>query len=438
MSLRTRLVLWLGCVLAITLSLGCALAGWHAAGSVRAEMQAALATGRQEVVNGLAEIRESGGGVGDLRHLVATFDGNRHARAIFTDGSGTILAASVLQPPARPIPAWFRRLIGPVLAPVVLASPSGLVTLVADPTNEVGEVWGQANDAARMLALFFGLTVLLVYWAVGRALAPLERLAAAFGRIGAGDYAARVNPAGPPELIRLASGFNGMAEQLGAAEARNRQLQEQLLSSQEEERADLARDLHDEIGPFLFAAGIDAAGIPALLQAGRLGEVGERAEAIRDSVAHMQMQVRSILGRLRPLSFGSVGLAEAIGNLVAFWRDRHPAIDFALDVAEEEEDGPSEAVRSTVCRIVQESLCNAVRHGAPGRIEISVTREGADMVVQVVDDGVGPGAGGVIPGFGLVGMRERVRAQAGTLAIAARGSGSGLAVTARLPCDAAA
>jgi two-component system sensor histidine kinase UhpB len=123
---------------------------------------------------------------------------------------------------------------------------------------------------------------------------------------------------------------------------------------------------------------------------------------------------------------------------VAFWRDRHPAIDFALDVAEEEEDGPSEAVRSTVCRIVQESLCNAVRHGAPGRIEISVTREGADMVVQVVDDGVGPGAGGVIPGFGLVGMRERVRAQAGTLAIAARGSGSGLAVTARLPCDAAA
>ena len=78
MSLRTKLVLWLGCVLAITLGLGCALAGLHAVGSVRAEIQAALATGRQAVVNGLEEIAESAGGPRELRHLVATFDGNRH------------------------------------------------------------------------------------------------------------------------------------------------------------------------------------------------------------------------------------------------------------------------------------------------------------------------------------------------------------------------
>ena len=198
----------------------------------------------------------------------------------------------------------------------------------------------------------------------------LERLAGAFGRIGAGDYTARVDTVGPPELVRLASGFNSMAEQLGKAEAQNRQLQEQLLSLQEEERADLARDLHDEIGPFLFAAGIDAAGIPALLEAGRYGEAGQRAEAIRELVAHMQTQIRSILRRLRPLSFGAVGLAEAISNLVGSWRHRHPGIDFVLDVAEAD-DSLNEGARATVCRIVQESLCNAVRHASPGRIEIS-------------------------------------------------------------------
>jgi two-component system, NarL family, sensor histidine kinase UhpB len=437
MSLRTRLVLWLGCVLAITLSLGCALAGLHAVGSVRAEIQAALVTGRQAVINGLEEVAQSGGGPPELRHLVATFDGNRHVRATFTDSSGAVVAASVLQPPARPIPAWFRRAIGPSLPPVVLTVPSGAITLVADPTNEVGEVWAQANDTVRMLALFFVLTVLLIYWAVGRALAPLERLAGAFGRVGAGDFATRVDPVGPPELVRLASGFNGMAEQLGAVEAQNRRLQEQLLSLQEEERADLARDLHDEIGPFLFAAGIDAAGIASMLEAGRIGEAGERAEAIRESVAHMQTQIRSILGKLRPLSFGAVGLAEAIGNLVAFWRDRHPEIDFVLHVAGED-DALTEGARATVCKIVQESLCNAVRHGDPGRIEISVTRDAADVVVRVADDGAGPGSAGVTPGFGLVGMRERVRAQAGTLAISACPGGRGLAVTARLPCDAAA
>jgi two-component system sensor histidine kinase UhpB len=433
MSLRIRLVLWLGCVLAVTLSLGCALAGWHAVGSVRTELQAALATGRQTVANSLEENTLPN----ELRQIVATFDGNRHVVATLTDGPGAVIASSVLQAPARPIPGWFRRAIGPRLDPVMLAVPSGAIVLIADPTNEVGEVWGQANDTARTLALFFTLTVVLIYWAIGRALAPLERLAGAFGRLGLGDYAARLDPVGPPELVRLAGGFNRMAEQLGDVEAQNRLLQEQLLTLQEEERADLARDLHDEIGPFLFAAGIDAAGIPSLLQAGRVAEVGDRADAIRDSVVHMQAHIRTILGRLRPLSFGAVGLGEAIGNLVAFWHDRHPDIDFVLDVAEED-DALTEAVRATVCRIVQESLCNAVRHGGPARIEISVTRDAADVVVRVADDGAGPGAAGVTPGFGLVGMRERVRAQAGTLAISARAGGRGLAVTARLPCDAEA
>jgi two-component system sensor histidine kinase UhpB len=437
MSLRIRLVLWLGCVLAVTLSLGCVLAGWHAAASVRAEMQAALAMGQQAVVNGVQEIGGSADGPGELRHLVATFDGNRHVRAVLSDRKGTIVAASVLQPPVRPIPAWFRGALGPTLTPIVLAVPSGVITLVANPTNEIGEVWGQANDAVRVLALFFVLTGVLIYWAIGRALGPLERLAGAFGRIGLGDYAARVEAVGSPELMRLAVGFNRMAEQLGGVEAQNRVLQEQLLTLQEEERADLARDLHDEIGPFLFAAGIDAASIPALLESGRAAEAGERADAIRDSVAHMQTQIRSILGRLRPLSFGAVGLADAIGNLVAFWRDRHPGIDFRLDVADED-DALTEDVRATVCRIVQESLCNAVRHGGPGRVEISVTRDEAGVVVRVADDGTGAGAAGVTPGFGLVGMRERVRAQAGTLTISTPVDGRGLAVTARLPCDVAA
>ena len=433
MSLRAGLVLWLGCVLAITLSLGCVLAGWHAAGSVRAEMQAALVTGRLSVANSIGENTESR----ELRHLVATFDGNRHVRAVLSGRPGETIAASVLQSPVQPVPDWFRRMIAPALMPVVLAVPSGTITLFADPTNEAGEVWDQMNDAIRSIVLFFALSVLAIYWATGRALAPLGRLSAAFGRIGSGDFAVRLDGPAPPELTRLAAGFNRMAEQLGDVEARNRVLQDQLLTLQEEERADLARNLHDEIGPFLFAAGIDAAGIQPLLQAGRTAEAVERAASIQDSVVHMQTEIRSILGRLRPLSFGDTGLADSIGNMVDFWLDRHPGIDFVLDVAEAGDTLP-EQTRATVCRVVQESLHNAVRHGDPARIEISVTRDAADVVVRIADDGSGAGAGGVTPGFGLTGMRERVRAQAGSMAIAALPEGHGLAVTVRLPAGAAA
>jgi hypothetical protein len=71
MSLRVRLVLWLGCLLAITLAFGCALAGWRPGASVRAEMQAALGAGRQTVANGIAELSASPGTPGELQHLVA-------------------------------------------------------------------------------------------------------------------------------------------------------------------------------------------------------------------------------------------------------------------------------------------------------------------------------------------------------------------------------
>ncbi|MFL5254543.1 MAG: HAMP domain-containing protein [Rhodopila sp.] len=441
MSLRVRLVLWLGGVLAVTLGLGCAVAGWRAQASVRAEMQSALAAGRQSAANSIAEIIGSQGQLRELRHLVTTFDGNRHVQATLTDDRDAVIAASFLQRPGEPVPAWFRRLIDPALPAAVLAVPSspgwetgGTLTLATDAANEIDEVWDQATDTLCLLAVFFGLTVLLIHWTVGRALAPLARLSAAFGRIGAGDYTARLEAAGPPELARLAGGFNRMAEQLGQAEAQNAMLREQVLSLQEEERAELARDLHDDIGPLLFAAGIDAASIPALLADGQPAEAADRADAIQDAIASMQRHIRAILGRLRPLSFGAVDLEDAIGNIIAFWRIRHPAVAFTLDVASEDE-ALDEAVRTTVCRVVQESVCNAIRHGTPTQIAVSVRRDGPDIVVQVDDDGGGPGTAGLTPGFGLVGMQERVRAQAGSLAVAPSAGGRGLAVTARLPCE---
>src|SRR3954447_37488 len=159
MSLRVRLVLWLGCVLGITLGLGCALAGWRAQASVRAEIQSALAAGRQPATNSIAEIVGAAGQLRELRHLVMTFDGNRHVQAILADSRHVVIATSALQPPAESAPAWFRRLIDPVLSPTVLAVPpspgwetGGTFTLVADTANEIGEVWGQAKDTLRMLA----------------------------------------------------------------------------------------------------------------------------------------------------------------------------------------------------------------------------------------------------------------------------------------------
>ena len=138
--------------------------------------------------------------------------------------------------------------------------------------------------------------LLLVYLAIGAALRPLSALSAGFARVGVGDDGVRVPLGGPPELIGLQRGFNDMVERLTVMNRHNRVLEAQLITLQDEERADLARDLHDEMGPHLFAINVDA----EIVSRTAVGETLARLRAIRGSVGHMQKLVREMLGRLRP------------------------------------------------------------------------------------------------------------------------------------------
>jgi two-component system, NarL family, sensor histidine kinase UhpB len=436
MSLRVRLIVSILAVLLLSLAVGGLTAGWTATQSVRVEMQAALAVGertiRSEIAGGLSSDRA----LADLASLVHLFDGNRHLRVSLVDAAGRTLAASAPLVPAKAAPGWLVGLLAPSLPPVTLAlapgPQGGGVVLSADPRNEVAEVWSQARDAVAVLTLFCAVSTALVVLVVRRALRPLEELSMALASVGAGAFAMRLRPAGAPELTRLTEGFNAMVERLGRAEQQNRRLHEQFVTIQEEERAELARDLHDEVGPFLFCASVDAAAIEQAALAGRHDEIPASAAGIRKAVDHMQRQVRSMLGRLRPANPVELGLAPALRNLVAFWQARRSGIAFGLTVAVGE-DELDDGAKEVVYRVVQEGLTNAVRHGQPSRIEVSVSRKGdGSVVARVSDDGVGL-AGTGAPGFGLTGLRDRVLARGGTFEIVGGSDGRGLTITARLP-----
>lgn len=431
MSLRARLITSIVVVLLVSLCVGGAVAGWHAVRSVRAEMQAALAVGVQTLRNGIDDLPGPRDRAAELGRLVRMFDGDRHLQAELTDSTGRPDTTSSPATLAQKVPAWFVSLLAPSIAPVHLDAGAGsVITVATDPRNEIGEVWTQLQDDLVAVGLCCGLSLVLVTLVVGRALRPLDRLSAALASFGSGEYTVQVEQAGPPELVRLGSGFNAMAERLGEARARNIRLNDQLLTLQEEERTDLARDLHDEVGPFLFAVHLDAASIEQAAASGQTGEIPERAEAIREAVAHMQRHVRAMLHRLRPTSPVEVGLAPALGNLVAFWRARQPAIEFTLAVSIDD-DTVGEPTLAAIYRLVQEGLNNSVRHGRPRRIEVIVeTSPIGDICVRVTDDGTGLAAFAE-PGLGLTGMQERVRALGGTLSVSA--GRNGFVVAAKLP-----
>jgi two-component system sensor histidine kinase UhpB len=121
--------------------------------------------------------------------------------------------------------------------------------------------------------------------------------------------------------------------------------------------------------------------------------------------------------------------------LVAFWRRRRPDLRYQVEICADCED-LGELVGTTVCRVVQEALSNAVRHAEAALVTISIGRyavEDHDEIrVVVADDGRGIQGPNRL-GYGLVGVRERVSAVGGRLTFSNR-SGKGFQVTATLPC----
>jgi two-component system sensor histidine kinase UhpB len=420
MSLRARVVALIGAVLLISMLMGVMVAGYQVRHALAAELAAGLVGGRQTVDSALEDLPISDHPARDLRQLIATFDGNRHVRAVLQTGDGRTAWASRPGPTGPTAPPWFSRLLGSVPPSQTIRVPAtaaGASAIVLTPVSEidVGAAWREFVGIASVLLGSAAIGLVLVYFVISAAFRPLRALATQFGRVGAGDYSGRVAEDGPSELLTLQRGFNRMAAELSATTDRNRLLSDQLLTIQEEERADIARDLHDDIGPHLFAVNMDAETIAQLSGASRDAPILVQVRSIQASVSHMQRQVRALLERLRPARMTEMGLNAAILELVRFWSARRPETTFKLALLEDEGQLP-EAAKDVIYRVAQEAANNAVRHGDPNVVAITLEIDQAQVLhLSVSDDGAGLGAPAAAGGLGLIGMRERIVAVGGAV-----------------------
>ena len=347
----------------------------------------------------------------------------------------------------REAPAWYSKLVSPPTQPTEIEFNGGRIVLKADASRSVLDGW---DDLTRMVGgAGMGLVVanLLAYVLTRRALKPLGQVVEGLRRIGAGDYSTRL-PALPGEEARpIGEAFNRMAQVVQdsvearrvAAEAeanlaQSRELTRIIQTRIEQERAAIARELHDELGQQVTA--IQSAGMsitqrvrgqdPALEQAARL---------VVDTASQMYGAVHQIIARMRPLPLDHDGLAEALGDLLGDWRLQHPQIEFVLDVQKLPPD-PGDTLSTAAYRIVQEAVNNALRHGAPSRVQIQVRAEEVDLTIRVTDNGNGLPVDWRQPGhYGVLGMRERAVALGGTFELL-RPDGGGVCVSARIPLQA--
>lgn len=214
-----------------------------------------------------------------------------------------------------------------------------------------------------------------------------------------------------------------------------RALTERVHAIREEEGTRIARELHDELGQSLTGLRIDLSWIDRRL---RSVSDGEAAAAIRAKISAMARQidetvrtVRRISSELRPTVLDDLGLVAAIEWQVQEFQQRTGVRCVFSSIAEDVSIASDRA--TAVYRILLESLTNVARHAQAKEIAVSLAREGDDLVLRVVDDGVGfQGAAAAQDSLGILGMKERAQALGGTVIVGEAGT-RGTAVTARIP-----
>lgn len=430
LSLRLRLSLLLGAVVALGLALGVGLLVLHAGARVRAEADGATRLARDLVEATLLRLDSAADPQAEIARLLADAQRLRHVRVTLA-GDEALAKGDVDR-----APQWFTRLVLPNAAATRIETSRGAILIAPNPADEIAEIWQEivwlAIGGAGIAFAAFGLVSL----AVSRTLRPIATLAEGLRRLERGEHSMRVPADGSPEFVIIAERINALAATLQRLDDENRRLVRRMIHVQDEERKDIARDLHDEIGPFLFAvrAGVGALARHATAPGADPSRLAEDCARIDAQIAALQQVNRRILGRLRPAALEEMGLADALQALAQGWREANPNVAIVLSL-----DGASgdleEETALTAYRIVQEGLANALRHSGADQVDVIVTRANGALHIVVGDNGAGldetrPSASG--GGLGLRGMSERVGALGGALTLKNDAQG-GVRLTASLP-----
>lgn len=206
-------------------------------------------------------------------------------------------------------------------------------------------------------------------------------------------------------------------------------LAKRLEEAREEERARVARDLHDDIGQLLTAVKMDLVWIGKHM-ADREAEAHERLGDAVELINTGVRSVRKICTGLHPSVLDDLGLAAAIEWQANEFSTR-AGIACRLSLPGEPLNLTGDQA-ITIFRVFQESLTNIGRHAHAHNIEVSLYEEEGDLVLNVRDDGKGFSEAARASGLGMLGMLERAEACGGKLLIDSS-PGKGTAVTLRVP-----
>jgi two-component system sensor histidine kinase UhpB len=447
MQLVTRLLLRLSLVGLLMLILAFALTLFSARQDIADEIQGSQRVGQLMTV--LSELQD---GASLEQHALRIDQLNRsetlrHFHVALLDNQGQRLTQI-----ADPLPPtsllWLNRFM---TGDVVLSAytlpvqrPNGEhVTVMLEP-NPQPEISEAINSAWLQVALFSLLVMVLVMalaLSVRHALSPLNEILSGIARIEGGDYGDPIPSSDTRELNQIGQALNHLSAALTEQLAKQRDLLHRLQDVQEDERRQLAHDLHDEFGQLLTAIQVDASYL--VKQSQGQSALQDCARAMYDNSSSILSQLKSLLAQLRPYGLQGdeehrIALEQALRELIRQRQARGDAeLSYQLQVDLYGVELP-QRLSVAAYRIIQEALTNVLRHAKASLVVIDVRVDASEqcLLLSITDNGKGlpqselPNA--PVKGLGLVGIKERVLANRGSLTMG-RAESKGLEIKVSFP-----
>lgn len=422
MSLKLRLLIYINLLLFIAVSIGLTAIISSAKSNVRQEILSTQSLAVFAIENGIQKNPEiylfkketdtlGLANLNELRHLnIQFYDSNNQLR----DQSSSNV--SLLDKP----PLWFISIIEDfsTILPEKRISINfkdkklGYILITPEPMYEYSEIWQQIKHGFWVIFLFFGLVNIMIFIVFYLTLKPIGSIIEGFQKLEDEDYKAKIKKINILELDIIGQNFNKMVKKLREGNFKIHKLSQDLINVQEQEKKELARNLHDELGQSLTAIQAEAASVK------KNKNEASRTLALNSIIKiskNMMLSTRELIKKLSLGILEEMGFEIAINDLVDNFSKRHPKalINYFYDKSLNE--FIPQSFEGRIYRIIQEALTNITKHSNPKKISISFKfKNMEELEIRIFNNGV-KNKPDKESGVGLLGMTERVNQMNGKI-----------------------
>jgi signal transduction histidine kinase len=336
---------------------------------------------------------------------------------------------------ARVLPRWVRVLLDVPLRAKIIGANALIVLTAAGVAVSTAASHGSGRSIAEVMAVALLVSLIVNVLLVSAALRPIEALESTAERVWRGDFGARVPPSQVADrnMARVGRTVNLLLDGLMEDRVRMRRLASQVIRAQDDERARIARELHDSTAQTLAAIVFQ---LSAMTRECADPALCARLEEIKGTAVAAMEEVRTLSHTVHPRVLDDLGLVPAL-RWLARRTQESAGVAVTVDATGDVSRLSPPAV-SVLYRVAQEALSNAVRHAEASAVAITIRASDASATLEVADDGRGfdvAAAEARRPGMGLFSMRERVGLVNGQLALISA-PGAGTRVVATVPLGA--